>query len=260
MLVWSWLIAAPALAWPAPFEESAPVVADSAPSSPVTAGAPAEATTPSDRPRTHAAGLRYRYLWLPRGVLNPWYYPSEETRLPRPDARGHTLGAELSLQPGPIHYTFYAEGWMVRLDEGYWDDVETPADHLDGDWIKPEGLGMLAVGANFGNEWPLTPQEQDVWLGLQFSGGLGLGVAWGEFKRWQPGLATVPPTECLPEATSDLRRAACEPDEVTKVPPVLPLVDISLGLAVHVMDRAYLRLEAGLHSLPYVGVSGGGQF
>lgn len=221
--------------------------------------APPAVTEAAEAPR-HGANLRYRYLWLPKAVLNPWYYTSEESRLPRPNASAHVVGAEFAIEPDPAIFSFWAEGWFVNLDEGYWDDVESPDDFSDGDWIRPEGLGMVAFGANFGHEWAATPVENDVWLGFAVGGGLGLGIPWGKVLRWQPGWATQPLTSCEPLLPSDQRHDECAPDEEAKLPAVLPVIDITLALKLHVLDRGVVRLETGVHDVPFVGVAAGGQF
>lgn len=221
---------------------------------------PAATEPTADATPRRGVNARYRYLWLPRAVLNPWYYGTEETRLPRPNASAHVVGAEFVIEPMPTTFSFWAETWLVQLDEGYWDDIESPEDHLDGDWIRPEGVGMFALGANFGHEWVVTPDTHDAWLGFAVGGGLGLGIPWGTFMRWQPGWATEPLTSCQPTMPSEVRQLTCEPDQESKAPPVLPVIDLTIALKLHVLERGLLRLEGGLHNVPFVGVAAGGEF
>lgn len=243
----AWLALLPALAQPVEDLDGA------------SEAAPVSSASDDDGPR-RGVNARYRYLWLPRGVLNPWYYASDETRLPRPNASAHVVGAEFTVDPMPATFSAWAEAWAANLDEGYWDDIETPQDNFDGDWIRPEGIGMIAIGGNFGHEWSLTPTTADAWLGFAVGGGLGLGIPWGSFSRWQPGWATSPQTLCQPLSPSEIRQLTCEPDEVTKAPPVLPIIDITLALKLHVLERGVLRFEAGIHDVPFIGFAAGGQF
>ena len=75
----------------------------------------------------------------------------------------------------------------VLLDGGYWDDIEEPADHLDGIYLEPdEWLGAATFGANYAFAAPLIHAERTghalgwSWL---FGVGGGLGVVTGELKQ-----------------------------------------------------------------------------
>ena len=199
---------------------------------------------------------RYRYVALPSGVLNPWYFPSDETRLARPSIQGHVVGAEFEVdRPTHQRFTVWAEGWILDFPAGYWDDVEDPADHFDGDWLDAQGLGMLALGGNYGQEWAVTHDDRPTWLGFGVSMGLGIGFAWGTFDQWKPGPATEPLTTCEPDQPADVRKDLCEPDETPSPPTVLPVLDLTLAWRLHIAERGLVRLEGGLHDVPYGGIA-----
>ena len=105
-------------------------------------------------------------------------------------------------------------GAMVQ--EGYWDDVEKPAAHDDGDWIRPDGFGMLAIGANYAHEIYATP-----WLSFLFGGGLGMGFVTGDLTSWGPGGSQQTTTEapCRTESPAYIRKDFC-PDDGTKSVPL----------------------------------------
>ena len=139
------------------------------------------------------------------------------------------------------------------IQEGYWDDVEEPGDHEDGDWIRPDGFGIIAVGANYGYEVVAQP-----WLSFVFGGGLGVGVVLGELTQWNPGGSTEnSEPDCLPSAAAYERVDLCEDDGAKRVPGVVPIVDISAAVRFNFGDQANLRIEGGLHDMIYGGVAMG---
>ncbi|MBT3222920.1 MAG: hypothetical protein HN348_27905, partial [Proteobacteria bacterium] len=145
---------------------------------------------------------------------------------------------------------FYLDYLDSNMDEGYWDDRdEEPADHLDGDYLKPtENLGIVAFGANYGYEVHIVRTDiTNGYFGLSFlvGGGLGLGVMVGGIDRWGPDANGNPSYKLYLEG---------EPAEGDKgIPPVYPMVDINAGLRFNFGDRAVFRLEGGLHTLVYWG-------
>ncbi|MFT5453968.1 MAG: hypothetical protein ACI9K2_000444 [Myxococcota bacterium] len=231
---------------------------------------PSEAApTPDAETSRYAVSFRYKRGWVPNGILDTMYFDSDDPgALPydRPKVQGYVMGLEFGLQPLPDTFLFYAEYFHIGLDPGYWDDTETPPNHLDGDWIDPDGLGMFALGANYAYEVALSEQARDVWLSLHFGGGLGLGFTTGKLTQWHPGAELAPnlapviaepdcePTEIAPN------RQRCRPDDEWRPPPVLPIIDVTLGLRLHIADHAHLRFDAGLHDMLYVGFAGGGEW
>ncbi len=48
-----------------------------------------------------------------------------------------------------------------------------------------------------------------------------------------------------------------EPDETLRLPGVLPLVDLNAGVRFIIAEKATVRLEGGLHTMLYAGMSTG---
>jgi len=209
-----------------------------------------------------SAGLRSRSLTVPDGILNTWYFTADEGALQeRPHLGARVYGVEFSLEPAPTVYTFYLEYLGVRAEDGYWDDRDSPPVHDDGDWLANDGLGAVVLGANFGHEVTLSSQDKTAWLGLLVGGGLGAGLSVGRAEQWKAGPAvTTDPARCGALETAIDRKDHCDPDENPGLWPVVPMVDISVALRLHVADRAYLRLEGGLHDTLYGGLAAGGSF
>ncbi len=217
----------------------------------------------------YAVSARYKRAWLPNGILDTMYYDIDDPGAQpyeRPRVDGWVTGLEFSLQNHPNNFVFYAEYFHLGVDEGYWDDIDNPPNHLDGDWIAPEGLGMFALGANYEHEVAISPVDRDVWLALHFGGGLGFGFTTGKLDQWHPGAGLAPnmvdeiaEPDCMPDEIAP-NRLNCKPDDEWRPPPVLPIVDITLGMRLHIAERAHIRFDAGVHNLLYVGVAGGGQW
>jgi hypothetical protein len=202
---------------------------------------------------------RGRYLWFPKSLLDTWYFPHDEvgaTTPARPNVAAYTMGVEFVVKDRGANGIFYVEYIGSLIEEGYWDDVENPEDNLDGSWIQPQGFGMVAIGANYAHE-----VKAQTWLSFLFGAGLGVAVKTGNLVEWEPGEDpangasdnTDPSCGVVPTPAYERVDQGCADDGALRVPPVLPMVDINLGVRFTFSDRASLRLEAGLHDLPYVG-------
>ena len=216
------------------------------------------------RPMKMELGFRARYLFVPDSILDIWYFNSDDpgaNPYDRPKVRAYSVGVEFALKPQPTNWIFYAEYIGANVEDGYWDDVESPANHDDGDWIVFDRFSMVTLGANYGHEVAVSSTEKPVWLSMVFGGGLGVGVVTGGLTQWHNGTNsenTAP--DCLPDSSAYERKDACPNDGKKRVPPVVPIVDITYSLRLNLADHASLRFDAGLHDLIYLGGSFAGVF
>lgn len=213
-----------------------------------------------DRKFDMEVGIRVRQVSVPRSVLDIWYYDLDDPDWAYIDARptisGTAMGLEYSVRGESANGIFYAEWIDSAMKDGYWDDVEEPPDHLDGDYLDPSrGLGMVAFGADYAYEAQLVrPDQTDgrVGLGFMIGGGLGLGVLAGRLDRWGPD------DEGNPAYKRYLDGLPADSDK--RVPRVFPMVDVNTGLRFRFGERVSWRLEGGLHTLLYYGTSLGVSF
>ena len=214
---------------------------------------------PLKREHRYESNFRVRYLGVPSSIMDIWFFDNDSdgaNPYARPDTRAFAAGAEFVLKKNPANWIFYFEYMGSLMDEGYWDDVEKPAAHDDGDWIRPDGLGMLAFGANYGHEIYATP-----WMSFIFGGGLGLGFVLGEMTSWGPGGSLDSTSNaCLSEAPAYTRKDSCPDDGPKDMPAVLPVVDVTASTRFHFGDQANLRIDVGLHNMLYVGTAFGAVF
>lgn len=208
-------------------------------------------------------GLRGRSLSLPAPVLNAWLF-KDESGQERPKIGALAGGLELTLDAPGAPWTFYLEYIRSSTPAGYWDDVEDPPEHDDGQWITPTGVGLVTLGADVAHEFAVTPNDKPVWLGFLLGGGLGLGVRAGTLERWYAGanLTDDPVADpgCLPDAPAYERYSQCASDGIIKAMPVVPMIDANLAFKLNIGEHAWLRLDGGLHTLVYGGFAAGAQF
>ena len=214
--------------------------------------------------------IRYRRMWLFDAFIDPWYFDTEDydgvgaldEAYKRPSISANTFGLEFTLTPQPANFVVYAEYMAFSMPPGYWDDRESPEDHLDGDWVETSGLGMIALGANFGHEFAITDDSAETWFGLVVGGGLGLGVVTGEMQRWHPGrpspTSTTTASAC-PWPQDALKRAA-NPTPRASSPRCFRCSTSPSVRVFHIAEVMTVRIDVGFHDLPYVGGAAGAVF
>ena len=202
--------------------------------------------------------LRSRYLTIPDSILDIWYFNSSDpgaNPYDRPHARGYAVGLEYVLKPDPTNWTFYAEYAGSTIKPGYWDDVEEPADHNDGEWIQPNGFGLIVAGADYAHEIKAAD-----WVSFVVGGGLGIVIVTGDLTEWTNGSVATGEPDCSPNSAAYERYTTCASDGTKRVPGVLPMVDINAGVRFNLGDAATLRIEGGLHDMIYAGMAVGVAF
>lgn len=207
---------------------------------------------------------RARYLSVPNSILDPWFFDSDDpgaNPYDRPKVNGWAFGGEYVFDVEPGNYVLYFEYLKSNLKEGYWDDVEEPADHDDGDWLRPDGFGAFVLGASYLHEIdaiPTGPDASNVGLSFLFGAGLGLTVVTGGLEVWHPGSNpdNLDPT-CLPTAPAYDRQASCGSDGYKRIPKVLPMVDLTASARLNFSDHFHIRVDGGIHDLLTLGTSMG---
>lgn len=228
---------------------------------------PTEATEATDEVKPQKTrdylmevNFRGRYLFLPDSLLNIWYETHEGETIERPKVHAYNLGLEFVVRNKKDNGIFYVDYLSSLIKPGYWDDIDSPPDYLDGEYIKPETFGLLMIGANYASEIHATP-----WFSVVFGAGLGVAIKTGNLVKWLPGgdENSADPT-CGSDAPAYQRALGleeggdeCAHDGIKDIPTVLPVLDINLGVRFNINDHASIRLEGGLHDLPYAGGSVG---
>lgn len=228
-----------------------------------TAPAPDNGIQRQERSMPMETNFRFRYMSVPNSVMDIWFFDSDEegaNPFDRPKIRMYSFGVEYVLKPKPMNWIFYYEFIGSGIREGYWDDAEEPADHDDGDWIKPSGFGIHAIGANYAHEIDVSNPDRAVWVSMLFSAGLGAGIVSGNLQTWHPGGNETITNQCLRDAPAYERKDSCPDDGSVRLPGLLPILDLTMSTRVNFSERASARLDVGLHNLFYVGTAFGTVF
>lgn len=204
--------------------------------------------------------FRSRMVSIPKTLLDIWYFDIEDPNWAyierRPRIVGYALGVEWVLKNKNTNGIFYAEFMDSEMDTGYWDDVEEPPDHLDGDFLDPSpGFGLVTWGANYAYEAHMVrTRDTQGRFGLSFlvGGGLGMAIMTGRLDRWGPDDDGNPSYKRYLDGLP--------PDEDKRLPRVYPMVDVNAGLRFNFGDRVVFRAEGGLHSVVYYGATAGVMF
>ena len=208
---------------------------------------------PAPEPKgTHELGLRYRVLNFPDSIVDLWLYSGGETDgLPdRPHITGHGIGLDYGFHRKHFGLVAYV-GWTGSLiQEGYYDDRESDVpDYTDGDWLRAEGFGMLDLGVDFLHHVTLAEPSDALRMELILGGGLGAAFFTGTLHRW--GNTTLSDGTIVAswerlEADPDLA-----PEGELDLPAVVPMLDLVLGSRFVINKKLSLRIEGGLHDMPY---------
>ena len=229
---------------------------------------PSAALDEISRPFFIETNLRYRSIMLPDSLLDSLFYDSDdEGAFPqkRPVVGGQLMGLEVALQRDRSTWLFYAEYVFCTMGAGYWDDNMDPIpDHEDGHWLRPDNLSAWFAGVNFNYDIPITPVDRSIWLSIVTGGGLGVGIGQGSITYWVPGSVAQTDTNCYPDAPAYIRKDSCVADgekiDDYALWPFVPMIDLSASLKINFARRANIRIDGGLHPLPYYGFAAGGQF
>ncbi|MEZ4241347.1 MAG: hypothetical protein R3F59_35365 [Myxococcota bacterium] len=219
---------------------------------------PFEAAAPTprhDRGYDMTFGLRLRRVSVPKSLLDVWFFDDDDQDWayiePRPRIRGTALGLEYGLRGPTSNGQFYAEWVDAAVGDGYWDDVEQPAEHLDGEYLAPSAaLGLVTLGANYAYEAHLVRTSETggrFGASLLAGGGLGAGVLVGRLDRWGPD------AQGNPSYKRYLDGVPADSDK--RVPRVYPLVDVNVALRADLGSRVLWQVEGGLHTMLYYGTT-----
>ncbi len=223
-----------------------------------------ETTVPEKKPRDYfmEVNFRGRYLTLPDAFLDLGYFKHTGETIERPDVNAYSLGLEFVVKgkgdSKRDNGIFYIEYMNPLIEPGYWDDVESPANSKDGNWLKPDQFALVVIGADYASEFVIKP-----WFSFLVGAGLGGGIVLGELTTWEAGEPEGTEQDntdpsCGPDEPAYLRKNHCSDDGPQgQIPQVLPFLDVNVGVRFNINDHAAIRLEGGIHDLFYVGSSVG---
>ena len=221
-----------------------------------------EETAAVDRDYLMEVNFRTRWLSIPDNILDAGFYNEQDQNglhPERPSVRALALGLEYVVRQGPANGIFYVEYVNSLMDEGYWDDVDDDANFTDGDYLKPDRLGMVTLGGNYGYALTMNPGNPNVEVAFMFGGGLGIGFLTGKVDVYD-GYADPTTGQFYSAYEAYQQDPGQDPDDTLRIPRVLPVVDINAGLRFVIAEKANVRLEGGVHDMLYLGGAAGIMF
>lgn len=218
---------------------------------------------------SHLIAVRYRQGNVPRAIMDRFYFDADEMvdlapelDFERPDVVTQVLGVDytLPLMNDDAGIQFWAERLGTPVEAGLWNDREATFDpgQNDEQWMVPENLGAWSAGANFVYNVPILTSSRAFELKLGIGGGLGVGVVTGRAVVWKNGhQADLAEPACGPDDFAPQRKDLCASDGEVALPAVVPLVDITVGPRIRVLQKLLLRGDFGFHDSLYWGVAAG---
>ena len=240
---------------------------------PTTTDTTVAATTPVEKKVEWGIDLRLRQVYIPKFLLEEFVDRSGT------GASGTGYGLDIVRRRGNLEVSFGVEFEHVGVDNsGVWinkgdsDNIGNAGNQAAVDYILTNSAGSslnwFSIEANFVNHVPLGTK----FLAFRYGAGVGVGIIGGKLLRYHGFCASGTTTAnldpgCIPAQVEpggqlmlDNSAPNCgggQPCAKDGIPPVLPVVNIILGLQIRPLDKLVINIETGIRTLPFIGISGG---
>ncbi len=211
---------------------------DDGPAVTTTEGATQRPDTPTEG---ISVGARGRYVSFPNWILDGFFqeHGSIDT---------YSIGAEVGIDgPAGSRVIFGLDYTSGRLPAQNW---RTVGDRPDQASYTEVNLHLIALDAVF--QWKLKFSES---VGLLYAVGLGIGYAPGTVAS-----VDVVPNCAPPVNKCDHLRNVTRREQDLSSWRVIPILDLQVGLYWNPHPRFRMRIEGGLHTVPFVGMAAEGFF
>jgi hypothetical protein len=225
---------------------------------PVPTTDPAAAPTPVEgKPETEwGADIRLRKVFVPGWMLDLFVERHSG------GISNNGIGLDLVRRRGNLELQLGFEFEHVQPNEGVWinsgDNVAAgdEADYIIGPDRAGADLGWFTLEFTFLNHAPINK-----YLAVRYGGGAGLGIVTGKLQKYDVpcsgGATNENPTPgCVPMGINGGTANAGTPNDYD-LPPVFPVVNAILGLQIRPVEKAVINIEAGIRTLPFLGISAG---
>ena len=229
------------------------------------AGKPQRTTDPTAAPDTTATaepkpeyglGIRLRHVSVPKGLIELFVEHSAG------GSSTNGVGVDFVRRRGNLELQLGMEFEHIEPGEGVWinkgDNVNTgdEADYIISADRAGKSLGWFTVEFTFLNHAPINK-----YLAIRYGGGAGIGFITGELQHYD--------VVCAPGTTNDNPEPGCKPIALggtggggqTPVaydfPPIFPVVNAISGVQIRPAPKAVINLEAGIRTMPFIGLSAG---
>lgn len=155
----------------------------------------------------------------------------------------------------------------LSMSDGFWNEEGDSAQ--DADWTEMD-LKVWSVVFSAYWFWDVQP-----WFTPFIGGGIGPGFIIDNIQRYEPhpdsachtglgggGSATFAPPECFREGGEPDEDAFDfeSPDTENDIPPVVPMINLTMGMRFNIQDHGVIKLETGIYPYLFAGIGFGGQW
>lgn len=183
-------------------------------------------------------GVRARNVRLPQFVA--------ELFVDRAPGSGSNfgLGLELVRRRGDVELQLGFEYEQLSMTKGIWIEKGKPIPENEVDFVEFDGFGWFSLEATALLHTPLSKH-----FALRYGAGLGLGVLFGEVTHVDRGCTDSTVDSCTVETMGGAKIPY-------DLPPVLPVINAVFGAQIRPVENMTINVEAGIRTLPFLGVSG----
>lgn len=200
-------------------------------------------TAPPEAPAQIGIGARFRYIFLPTAVLNLFLDHSTSMN-------SVSFGGEVIRRKGNLDIVFGLEYANISPSNGlYLEKGKNPSLMTDQpDYVTFDNFSMVSVDGTFIWHSDLTDIIQ-----FRYGAGIGIGFLLGDIKKQKASCSSTTTVNQLDDPH------ACDPVSTTvrisDKPPVVPIVNLLLGLRFKLKDLVSINVEAGFRDVFFTGVS-----
>jgi hypothetical protein len=246
-----------------------PALDDNKPTPPNdTAGSPTALTAPEPAADKESlvefgVGIRLRSVYVPKFILELFVDRAAD------GAQNFGYGVEVVRRRGDVELQLGVEFEHINVGEGVWinkgDTVPTNSvDYILSPDHSGNQFGWFTIDFTF-----LHHTEINKFMNFRVGAGLGLGIITGELDHYNVVCAagstnTNPEPGCVPpDNAAGGRTGGLGTDEdghgfqqkvKYDMPPVFPVVNAIIGLQFKPVDKMTINVEAGIRTLPFLGV------
>jgi hypothetical protein len=186
-------------------------------------------------------GARSRFIFLPRGVIE--LFVAHATSM-----QSVAFGGEVIRRKGNFDIVFGIEYANISPEDGlYQEKGEDPSMiGMYPDYVRFNNFAMLSVDASFIWHTDLTDFMQ-----FRYGAGIGLGFLLGGFTQTDTMCNSATTIDDLnnPRACAEVSGTTEEGDK----PPVVPIVNLLIGMRFKLVEQLSLNLEVGFRDVFFVG-------
>src|SRR5215470_2410587 len=186
---------------------------------------------PPEPPAKIGVGGRFRYIFLPKSVLE--LFLGHATAM-----NSFSLGAEVIRRKGNLDITFGLEYANISPSDGlYLEKNKDPSQASDyPDFVHFDNFGMISVDGTF-----IWHTDFTNWLSFRYGAGIGIGFLLGEIQKQKAQCSSTTTVDQLDDPN------ACPVPQGTTVrnadkPPVVPIINLLLGLRFKLHDEISLNI------------------